>query len=424
MRLCLLPLACAALLACPAPVEVMDSGLPIDSGSMDAGQDAGHPPHDAGFDAGWQSVPETLWCHSLATARCWRSLRCGSIDDTLLSDCIARGEFGCDSVAYVRSGAEGRHSYDPVRAARCLDAFDWGNCQANPPQCAQVFIGRTLPTSPSGALVPEDCDLDAGFYDPYATSCPHRCLAYAALGEPCFDNQGRYAPSCKPGVHGCEYDDAGMNEVCQPPRMETEACRGPYACALGLACSVGKCVRQTAATGEPCDVENGYPFCGADDFCKQGPPVGGMTPPGVCQRRVGLGGVCVGYGSCLPSLRCSSTIGTGVCQRRAGVAEPCSGNYTDECADGLWCPNNTSRCALLPGDGGDCSFMGTNYECAVGYSCSQFPDYLCMPRLADGQPCNGYDDLCLSNECQYGTLPDAGFGYRCVRCSQMADGGS
>ncbi|MBK7864631.1 MAG: hypothetical protein IPJ65_39715, partial [Archangiaceae bacterium] len=93
------------------------------------------------------------------------------------------------------------------------------------------------------------------------------------------------------------------------------------------------------------------------------------------------------------------------------------------CADGLYCPNHSSRCTALPADGGDCSFMGSNYECAPGWACSQYPDYRCTPRLDDGAACNGYDELCLSNECQYGMLPDSGYGYRCVRCSQMADGG-
>jgi len=390
---------------------------------MDAGKP---PPHDAGVDAGWAPVPEAQWCHAQATARCWRDLRCGRIDGTLVDDCIARTEITCDTSAYVTSGMQGRHTYDPMQAAKCLDGYDWGSCELLPSDCNGVFIGRTGPDA--GALVPEDCDRDAGFFNAYENTCPHHCIGWAPLGAPCFDNLGRFPPSCQTGIAGCEYVPDAGEDVCVPAHKENDACSGFYSCNAGLTCTDSKCVKETAATGEPCRTSNGYPFCGADDFCRQPPPDAmGNQPPGVCERRVGLHGVCAGYGTCFQSLRCTSMIGTGTCERRLGVGEPCSNTFTDECEAGLWCPNDTSRCTALPGDGGDCSFNGTcntpYYSCAVGYACSQYPDYICIPRVPDGQPCGGYDEVCLSNECQYGMFPDAGYGYRFVRCSQMADGG-
>src|SRR4051812_41535229 len=80
------------LAACPTPpVPPPDSGMDVDSGmTVDAGRDAGHPVHDAGVDAGWVDVPEAQWCRAFATARCWLDLRCGRIDEALLSDCIDR----------------------------------------------------------------------------------------------------------------------------------------------------------------------------------------------------------------------------------------------------------------------------------------------------------------------------------------------
>lgn len=415
----LAPVLFAALFACPPPAK-MDAGMPVeDSGVPDAGHDAGRPVRDAGFDAGWENVPEAQWCRSQALARCWRDLRCGRIDETLIEDCAYRASLGCDTALYLASAAAGRHTYDPARAADCLDAYDHGSCEDRPAACAGVFTGRTPPDA--GVLVPEDCDPDAGFYYLYENTCPHHCYPWAGAGQSCYDSQGRFPPSCQPGVHGCEYSDAGNDEVCQAPHLENESCRGPYSCALGLVCTSNKCVKQTAATGEPCGVMNGYPYCSTQDFCRKDPAA--PMAPGVCQRRAGLGGVCAGYASCLPSLHCSSSIGTGTCKRRAVLGEPCSGNFTDDCAEGLYCPNSTSRCAALPADGGDCSFEGSYYQCAPGFACSQYPDYICTPRVGDGAPCNGYDEVCLSNDCQYGMLPDANYGYRCVRCSQVADGG-
>jgi hypothetical protein len=92
--------------------------------------------------------------------------------------------------------------------------------------------------------------------------------------------------------------------------------------------------------------------------------------------------------------------------------------------EGLYCPIKSSRCTPLPGDGGDCGPQGSYYACTPGYYCDGFPTYLCRPLRALGEPCS-YNSSCLSNECEYGAFPDGGgMGYRCVKCSQMADGGS
>ena len=421
MRPLLAVLSSLALLACPRPPDKVDSGMPeVDAGS-DAGYDAGRPVRDAGFDGGWGSVAIADWCRARATALCWRDIRCGRTDVTLIDTCLATRSFGCDSSAYVRSNAEGRHAYDPVQAGKCLDAHDRGSCEANPAECLGVFVGLTRD---GGALVAEDCDPDAGFYNLYDNLCPHGCSPWAELGARGSGNDVLFAPSCRP-VHGCEYADAGFERFCMEPHLEGETCNSFDSCALGLVCTGGKCVKQYADAGEACDVMNGYPFCNPESFCRQPPPdMMGMQPPGICQRKAGVGGTCAGYGSCLPSLRCSSTIGTGTCTKRLGLGEPCSSNVSiyPDCQEGLYCPNHTSRCAPLPGDGGDCSDMGSYFECAGGYYCDGFPSYICRPLRADGQSC-GYNGQCLSNECQYGMFPDAGNGYRCVRCSQMADGG-
>jgi hypothetical protein len=424
MRLLATALCSLVLLACPKPVDPMvDSGMPWeDAGQPDAGRDAGRTPRDAGVDAGWVNVPEADWCRANATAKCWRDIRCVRIGEARLDTCVQTRSFGCDTNAYLRGSAEGRHLYDPIQAARCLNAYDRGSCETTPSECDTVFTG--LVGGDGGAYVREDCEPDSGFFDQYDNRCPHRCAPWANLGERCSDNSGLFSPSCRPW-HGCENYDAGFDRICMEPHLEGDDCRSFDSCALGLVCTGGKCVRQYADAGQACDVMNGYPFCDGESFCRQPPPdMMGMQPPGICQRKAGLGGVCAGYGSCQPSLRCSSTIGTGTCTKRLGLGEPCSSNVSiyPDCQEGLYCPNATSRCAPLPADGGDCSDQGSYFECAAGYYCDGFPAYICRPLRADGQAC-GYNAQCLSNECQYGMFPDAGNGYRCVRCSQMADGG-
>ena len=150
MRL-LAPLICLTLFACPPPTPVVDAG-PEDSGFIDAGHDAGRPPRpEAGTDAGWVNVPIAQWCVSNATARCWRDIRCGRIDSSLLDNCVADKSLTCDSSAYVRSNAEGRHLYDVATAVRCLNAFDTGSCEDTPAACASVSVPYPLPASASPA---------------------------------------------------------------------------------------------------------------------------------------------------------------------------------------------------------------------------------------------------------------------------------
>jgi hypothetical protein len=395
---------------------------------MDAGHDGGHPPRpDAGFDAGFTDVPVADWCADNALAQCERDERCGRIDDNTLPLCLTSKSVSCDPVGYSRSVADGRLSYDSMKAADCLNSYSHGSCELTPDVCNTVFVGLT--PADGGCLVPEDCDPDAGFCDQYDNQCPHRCSHWVKLGQACDDP---FAPRCAPGL-GCEYpDDGGFNRYCIPILQEGQACRSFNACAADLVCEPGddggqQCLKQYNSEGQPCGVTNGFPYCQADLFCHQDIPTSGTPPPGTCERRGGIGDACFGYGSCLPSLRCSSAIGGGTCLPFIAQGQPCSNNFYGggECQDGLYCEKKTSRCSPLPGDGGDCGNLGSEYECATGYSCTYDFDtmgYSCVALKSDGEECS-YDGQCLSNECEYGMTADGGFESHCVRCSQVADGG-
>src|SRR5262249_13852470 len=132
---------------------------------------------------------------------------------------------------------------------------------------------------------------------------------------------------CAPGL-GCEYpDDGGFERVCVPLVQAGQRCRSFNACTPGTVCEPGAdggqvCLQQYTTAGMPCAVTNGFPFCDSSDFCHQMISTTGASPPGTCERRGGIGDVCYGYGSCLPSLRCSSSVGGGTCQPFAALGEP------------------------------------------------------------------------------------------------------
>jgi hypothetical protein len=108
---------------------------------------------------------------------------------------------------------------------------------------------------------------------------------------------------------------------------------------------------------------------------------------------------------------------------KAGLREGCIAY--DDCQDFLYCDAKTQKCEALPMAGGDCSFDKTGYRCAPGNTCafSATSDDRCVAWKPVGAEC-GYTAECLSNDCEYATLPDGGFGGRCIEtCSQRADGG-
>jgi hypothetical protein len=367
-------------------------------------RDAGTP------DAGFTSVAATAWCEARARALCFRDARCGRVSDAGLADCPARRAEGCDQVATSRGVAEGRLQYLASQAVRCLNDFATGSCEVEPVSCGPVFTGLVPPDG--GCTTAAECD-PASYCFIYDNRCPHQCRPWAALGAPCDG----YSSQCEPAVAVCDTDTTGAR-VCLPARREGDPCVSFSACGEGLACVDSVCTRVTGALGEPCNERSGYPYCSGELFCRVGAD-GGV---GTCQLRAGTGATCVGNGSCLPSLRCTTVITTGTCLPKARAGEGCVAY--DDCEDGLFCSAATARCARLPGDGGDCSFRGSSYRCATGYACDfTVGDDRCVARQAPGGPCS-YSTMCLSNECEFGALEDGGFGGRCsAPCSQRADGG-
>ncbi len=400
------PLIALVLLGCP-PAGAPDAAVELDARTLRP--DAGLP------DAGWTAVKAGEWCGALSQARCARDLRCGSSSaDAGSNDCLARRAASCDQAAFTAAFDGQRARLVEPQALRCLNDFARGACSGEPPSCAGVWVGLVPPDG--GCVAAAECAA-TGFCALFDQRCPHRCQRYAPLGSPCDG----FTHLCDPAQASCDFGDAG-EAVCLPRRTAGDPCVSFTGCGPSLSCAEGVCTPRTAAATEPCGLRSGYPFCEGDLFCRRGPPVGGASPPGTCQVRAGLGSTCVGEGSCLPSLRCSTLISTGVCLVKAHLAEPCIA--PDDCEDGLFCDQRTQACARWPGAGGDCSFRGSGYRCAPGFQClSDSAGTTCVALRANGESCS-YSSLCASNECSFGPLVDGGFGGRCIAsCSQRADGG-
>lgn len=416
------PLLILALFACPSPMgqpdASVDAGQPPDAGTEEE-FDAGRMRFDAGSsDAGFTSARAETWCQSRAAALCARHIRCLSSSEPAFAGCVATAAAECDQLSFTAGVDAGRLSFNERQAVTCLNDYAQGGCTRDPPSCASVFIGR-VPTD-GGCVTSLDCNPDS-YCNTSSGTCPYRCNTFGKLGDACD-----FYRRCGAGLGCYRAPDAGFSESCQAIKPADAGCADFDECGENGACIRGACIARRADPGQACGVVNGYPFCGDEYFCRQDPPAieGEDPPPGTCQRRAGLNGTCVGATTCLPSLRCSTVITTGTCLARARRGERCS--YYNDCEEGLLCSNTSQRCEPFPGDGGDCSFtVGSSGRCQTGYFCLSVSsdERVCSPRRASGAECD-YDQMCLSNDCEYGRRPDGGFGGTCsVPCALKADAG-
>lgn len=403
----LFALTAVFLFACPVAPQ------PDASVEFDAGFDAGVPDagrRDAGVDAGRTEAPVESWCALKTLAECERAQRCGRLSDAGFAGCLLAGEHPsrCDQLATTLGVREFRVQYLEAEALRCLNGYARGSCEETPDGCQNAFIGISPPHG--ACLQAVDCDV-SGFCDLYDNQCPHQCRAWAPRGSSCDNANNRCAPD-----DACDTDDAGLR-LCREKPVSGAPCIDFSGCGTGAICSNGVCTDINGDLNAPCGAINGYPLCPAEFFCSA------RDGGGVCERRSGIGGSCIGPSGCLPSLRCSGLLTTGTCLTKASVGERCV-DYGD-CEDGLYCRNATQRCERLPTAGESCSYDDTAYRCAPGHACaySSTSDDTCVVWQREGERCSSSGE-CLSNDCRFATLPDGGFGGTCVTsCSRRADGG-
>lgn len=414
-----LPLLLA--LACSQPPSPSDGGTGGGEGGGEGGGGAGGGAGGGGggrvaVDAGYGPVAIGSWCDFKAQSICGRLRRCGAISSTgTFNNCVTDTLRDCDGHAYATAVAGGRLTYDAQKAADCLNGYARGSCALDPAACKDVFVGQQAANE--GCVVPEECAPGSFCYEPYGL-CPFVCKAYQPVGALC--NYGDLR--CDDDTGYCD-DDAGYN-MCFPRKALGDSCLwfNFGECPLGSSCATvggadeGICVTTYAKAGEACRVTDSYPLCDQDSFCRQeGDPAQQPQPPGVCAKRVGLGGTCRGYGYCQQGLRCSGSYTTGTCIPLGKEGDIC--NRFGDCEQDLVCDDKTSRCARYPGDGGTCS-----YYCDRGLFCD-FNTDTCVPKRPDGELCQDNSNACMS-ECTTVRLPDAGYERRCLpACSVRTDGG-
>jgi hypothetical protein len=409
---------------CGTPTPAQDGGAGGSAGGGEGGGagssgGGGGSIKDAGTaDAGFGPLAVGSFCDSKAWAICDRSRRCGAVSaGATFDNCLSDERGKCDQTGYAAGVSAGRLGYDAQKAADCLNGYAKGSCSQTPAACASIFTGKQPPDA--GCLVAEECS--AGSYcDVFALTCPYVCRPYQPVFELCDFNDA----DCEPQSTWCGRD--GGHYQCFPRKADGDTCISTnYAeCPRDSTCvydefDVGTCMKTYATTGEPCRVSGSYPVCDADSFCRQeGDPQDPPLPPGVCTKRIGLGGTCSGFDRvCQPGLRCSGLYTVGECVPLAREGDICNG-YGD-CELDLYCSTATSRCVRYPADGGDCR---NTYYCDRGFYCD-FTTYKCLPKREDGALCSDNYQACTS-KCTTTRQSDAGYESRCApTCAVRTDGG-
>jgi hypothetical protein len=255
----------------------------------------------------------------------------------------------------------GRQSFDPVRAATCLQNLGRADSSCPftmPPTCAGVLT----PQVPAGGACTYGGDCAAGWCVFTPGTCPATgmgpCVSTDANGDTCLPMTPIFSsPPCGDGEE-CGWDGSRLACITPPP---------------------------PPGAGDPC----GGSGCGPGLYCQASAdgPIGLSV---VCEPDVGLGAPCPIGVECSPELTCGAQH---VCARFVGQGASCA-DPTTACGDGLFCDEGT--CAPLPGLDASCAKAG---RCFEGY-CST-ADELCHALEAGGEECSAWNE-CASSVCDGG----------------------
>ena|GEM_PF-2653829 len=187
------------------------------------------------------------------------------------------------------------------------------------------------------------------------------------------------------------------------------------ACAAGLRCDNGSCVRKLPGNGEPCadgQCSSGFQCnyvtmqcelpqptqspcgdCGPDKYCL-------TTTASMCVPRAGVGDDCLNS-VCVDSAYCDWKIGK--CTAWPAAGEPCLVDQiitSQGCASGLWCKD--SVCEALPGVGQPCAAITYGPKCAEGLVCP-YGSSTCQASGPAGSPCEDDSTCDMGLTCVNGT---------------------
>lgn len=277
--------------------------------------------------------------------------------------------------------ARGTVTYDPAKAAECLDAQRALGCDltfsVQPAACTEIFIG-TIDTG--GACgTDEECAGDA-YCD----------------GAACPETTG----------------------ACAPRKANGAACSGSNECQAGLGCQMGTCRVASSNRDGACEGTTGL-GCPFDQLCSGS----SGTEPGVCTdidalTTAALGEDCNPQGLerlCQVGLSCAAVGIEGLgadfdCVEPVGAGEACFIGFPSMCPEGLYCtamPGPTGgfegTCDPLPTEGMPCAeTMGSAPQCAAGLECRSIADEtVCFDPRLNGEPCET-DSECVTRSCNDG----------------------
>lgn len=305
----------------------------------------------------------------LRAAECERLVACRVFADT--GQCAARRAFpglpldrwrsppGDESwAAHV---AAGTMAYFPEQAAVCIAAMRAVSCSVADPltACSRVFWG----IAPAGTETSDEEECAIGYWSSSfcrGTCCRGVCAQRTSetpLAIFLVNGEGEYCGPLPNGIASCEDRLACRDGTCV--RLAAgEACSSNHVCPRDMACD-GTCVPRRAI-GQSC-------------------------------VRLRDGDTCDHLGAwCDPRDRCAPLSLEG---------EPC--NEWDEsnlvlCQPGLGCDAAIGRCVAVRNLGEPCDGL---VPCAAGLHCAvEDIRFVCLPKLAGGEPCDEHDD-CASGSC-------------------------
>jgi hypothetical protein len=296
------------------------------------------------------------------TATCSRLVRCGLFDD--VSSCEI--SFRKDDTRNERAAIDaGKLVYDPIAAARCVQAIANQSCDTTDrsvrdalPDCANVLLG----TVADGAECGFDAECISGHCNrgpcPRTACCTGTCAETrppSGLGEHCINDT-----NCQLGMF------CGRDLTCHLRGGVESRCDDDMECEPGLGCTgaglePGFC-RPLALIGQTCL----YARCAEIQArCN--------TATLTCVK-AGVGARCLDDSEC-NSLYGRCDLDTNTCTPIPTLGMPCEGI----CRGAAWCDSESRMCLEPKPDGNEC---GSDAECASRV-CAEGPafDYCATPPV-------------------------------------------
>lgn len=390
------------------------------AGSAGAGSAGGGT---AGSGTGGGSTSNTVtdwasWCRLASAAVEGFYGRCGYYTTQGITESIAASQAAC--LTRPPPGlADGRASLNSTGASACIALFNGRSCaEGLPSGCEALVTGLVA----RGGNCYQSIECDSTSWCDLTTSCPGRCVARIALGQPvsgdarCVDGAYAYnsvctalvamGQSCAPTggssiTRGCVNGGSCINNVCAPRQLdltENQTCTPNTTpeCARGLQCVANRCIPLVDLNGA-CDSAR---TCKWDLYC---------SPANVCVRPGAAGAVCGPDQRCATNLYCNRPTGstTGTCAALKQVDQACTASF--ECnTDTMYCTATTAMpngvCRLKGAVAATCTYQNRFAACAEGLYCTATttsPNGVCANQKGANATCVDSAE-CQSRTCTTG----------------------